>query len=294
MARISAVLVLATPLLLAGCGDGFYVTYVDGESCEVDFLDWSGGLTFHLLQGTGDGSFSYDPAGDMRTSIEGEYSLESGVFYWNEGFASEHWRTKVAVDGYGFADTNGDLDIAFDLETTDILGDDYSREVRYERVGCDVYQRDTYASGDVVWMSGEYTSDGLEYTTEMPSGILIDGVETASGITESYDYSESGYSYAETAESDRDGYTMTAWESSQTGSEGYDTSGTSESFLDGSTWHEYETEYRDGTVYNWSYGYDYEGDGDGSVTTSDGLDCDLTFENFECTYDCGGGSTGEC
>ena len=39
----------------------------------------------------------------------------------------------------------------------------------------------------------------------------------------------------------------------------------------------------------WDYTVDYFGDGEGTFT-QDGEECDLTFEDGECTRDCGGQS----
>jgi hypothetical protein len=279
-------MLLAAPLLLVGCGsEGFYVR---GESCDTKYLKWGGGLTYHLLQGKRDGSFDYDPDGAVTSRVFGSYDLHTGDFSWNAEFHPDHYRTARTVEGYGYAATNGDLDIEYSVTTTDINGTEFGAEIREERVACEVTRRTTYDS-DEVWHAGTFFDHEYQYTDEEEvDGDLwvVEGVFRSDYTwTETLDFAVSGFDYEYEENGDPDGYSRRDWVqiSSGTTFDGY-----TESFLDGAQ-HIYYTV--DGEA-AWDYTIDYNGNGSGTYTEP-GLDCDLTFTGGDCSYDCDG-ETGDC
>ncbi|MBW1877458.1 MAG: hypothetical protein JRJ84_03760 [Deltaproteobacteria bacterium] len=279
-------MLLSAPLLLVGCGgDGFYVS---GESCNTKYLKWGGGLTYHLLQGKSDGSFDYDPDGAVSTRVVGSYDLVTGDFFWGTEFHPDHWRMARMVEGYGYAATNGDLDITYSVTTTDINDTDYDATIREERVGCEVTRRTTYDTAEI-WHTGTFFDHEYQYTDEDDyEGVpwLVEGVVRSDYTwTETLDFNGAGLDYEYEENGDGDGYARRDWSqiSDGTSFEGY-----TESFLDGAE-HVYYVVDGEGT---WDYTVDYNGNGTGTYSEP-GLDCDLTFTGGDCTYNCNG-DTGSC
>ena len=103
----------------------------------------------------------------MRSAARaGRYDLGTGDFSWGVEYAPEHWRTTSTVTGYGYAKTNGDLDVDYDISTTDVLGNVGTAEIREERVGCDVTRRTNFGVGEVEWHYGNYSGGAYHYTDE--------------------------------------------------------------------------------------------------------------------------------
>lgn len=277
-------------LFLAGCplippGQHFMLSE---PSCDEDFLDWHGGLTRHLLQGAGTGRFDYDPAGALVTQVQGEYDLETGDFTWEEAFHSDHWRESRQAEGYGYAQTNGDLDIAYTLTTTDINEDRFAVDVRDVREGCDVTRRLSTSEVEV-WHFGTYDGGVYEYRDEetvQGAPWVVEGVLEPSGDwVESLDFSTTGLSYVYEEEGDDAGYSIRDWVQTQEGTafEGY-----TERFVDGTEHTSYEYMV-DGERITWEYTVDYDGNGEGSVAG-----CDLDYVEFECFITCPGSSRQSC
>jgi len=278
-------LVLVLPLL-AACGERFYV---GAETCDSEFLSWTGGLTYHLLQGKGDGTFDYDPEGAVEEQITGGYDFQSGVFGWTTTYNALHYNTTSVIAGIGYAKTDGDLDIEYSVTTTDIAGDTFSYGVREKRIGCEVTRRLDFGDS-VSWHFGTYV-DGVYQYRDVSDQDGDDWVATGTMSpdltwTESVDFSQPGFDYASTTVGDADGYSREDFEenSSDTVYAGY-----YENFLDGAT-HVYYT-VDGGAV--WDYTTDYLGDGTGTYVDG-ATECDLTFTEGACRYDCGGTDTGSC
>jgi hypothetical protein len=287
------------PVLLAaltGCDPapaqtGAAAFVLDAElSCDVDYLSWTGDLTYAILQGSGDGAFDYDPPGDVESKLTGQYDLATGDFSYDVEYDPEHYRVSSVVSGYGYAAENGDLDIEYSVVTEDLLGDTWTVVLRLERVGCDVTTQWFADDGTYYERQGAFAAEGFAYTQTVDA-LYAEGLirpdltrsETKTGET------ASGVAYDGASESDGNGYTITDWvqvnEPEDWTAIGYD-----ESFLDGSSHRHYEFDSEDD--YTWDQNVDYAGDGAGTYV-GDGFTCDLRFVDWVCTYDCDG-QTGSC
>jgi len=279
------------PVVLVGCGIGGGPQFsIKNRSCNEDYLTWTGGLTFDLLQGQGDGTFDFDPTGQMESELSGTYNLQTGDFNWDVSYDPTHWRTDTSVTGYGYAMTNGDLDLKYTTTTVDTLGASYSADVRMQRTGCDVQRRIDYGGGSVAEETGTFQNGEYDYENDSDyngSPWVVQGaLHNDQSYTESLDFSDSQFTYSYTDNGDADGYSKRIFTQTQGGStfQGY-----IEDFLDGTS-HVHYTVDSDGI---WDYQTDYSGNGTGTFTQS-GTTCNLTFTNGNCAYDCGNSQTGSC
>jgi len=274
--------------LFTGCGlsTGFHL---DGKpSCAQKNYTWTDDLTRHLLNGRRDATFDYDPDTQVVRRINGSYDLLTGDFSWKERYHADHFRKKSEVVGYGYADSNGDLDIEYALQVTDVLGVQTTSVVRLEREHCKVTKRVTDEDGELTWEFGKYWGEAYNFRTEQ----VVDGApwtvygvdEDDGSFTRTLDWATSSESYGYEEQGDGEGYSRRDWEQD----DGRFIVGYQETWLSGRT-HEYYTV--EGAT--WDYTLNYEGNGEGTYTEDDS-ECELTFVAHECYYDCGGGSTGNC
>ena len=288
-----SVLAVTTLVGLAACGGPSF--RLDSElACRAAYLGYGGGLTYSLLQGEGDGTFDYDPAGKMEERRFGRYNLDTGDFSFRIEYASESYLRKASAAGYGYAATNGDLDLLTTVSPTDALGEDWSYEVRLHRKGCEETQIVGGSSGTVTITVGTYGRDGFSYTRQVVSGDgavnEVFGLKKPDGsYEETSDYRDGGYTYTSATDGDLDGYSMTRWEEQDTS---YASEGTTQRYVDGSVWAKSNYVGDDGS-YVQEYTVDYSGDGEGTYT-SGSTRCDLIFINNDCTYTCSSGESGSC
>lgn len=288
--------VLLSTLILAGClgGESFRIR---DASCPADFTDWTGGLTYHLLQGSGDGSFSYDPEGDVEREISGEYDLSTGDFEWDVTYAPAHYRTSTQVDGYGYANTNGDLDVLYTVVDTDVLGASRSTEIRTIREGCEVDQlRRVDGAGYDIVHSGTYAAGLYVYEDTVEVGsysyALEGSLRSDHTLEADLEQTDSDYEYTGQRTADLlEGSSRTDWEHRVLAEDliyaGYD-----ETWMDGREHRHYSVDYEGDTI-TWDYTVDYRGNGTGTYSQS-GLQCDMTYQSWSCTMECSNGNTYEC
>ncbi|MBN2801215.1 MAG: hypothetical protein JXX28_18895 [Deltaproteobacteria bacterium] len=286
-------LALILSMLLGGCSSldaratgGFFIK---DRSCDVKLSKWSGDLTQHLLEGGGDGDWGYDPDGLLKAKVGGEYDFVTGDFSYTLTYAPEHWRVSSSADGYGYANRNGDLDVAFDMVTEDVQGDAWQVGVRTQRVGCEETQILHYDAVDAI-TEGTYTAAGFDYTETLDysdGGQVTEGLVRPDGTwTQEVTQAGAGWSQVADIEGDADGYSRSDWSYQASDSEA---SGFTESFLDGTQ----HTAYDISGGASWDYTVDYLGDGSG--TYRDGsFSCDLSYDRGECTASCNDGQTYAC
>jgi hypothetical protein len=293
---------LLLPLVTVGCfGPQFVLD--DPLYCPQPVVEIGGGLTAHLaLGGLAGGVFDYDPPGRVTEEVVGSYDLRSGDFSWTEIDAPASWRADVEVEGYGYAATNGDLDVEYTRTVTDVLGNTFRTRVREERDGCSVRRKvtDPDDSSDLgAHTTGIFGGGVFTWRTVVPidaeHGVEIDGVtQPDRTYVSSAEYREgiSEYSWTEAGDPD-EGYTRRDYRrvDQDDQSRTWTTEGYWEEFLDGKTHYAY-AQRTGSTRYDWDYTVDYAGNGSGTVDTGSGT-CTLEFTAGACTYDCGG-TTGEC
>jgi len=219
----------------------------------------------------------------------GTYSLETGDIEYEISYAGDSWVESATATGYGVVRTNGDLDTEVEIVRTDVLGDEYTIVERTQRTGCDEVR--WYSDGDDVFRvdEGTYTSDGLEYVFATPYGGGEGLVSPDLTYTEYVEESDGSYSYEAEVEGDGDGYRATAFDESDSD---YTAEGEREDFADGSVHFDYEFT-ADGTTYDWDYTVDYYGNGSGTLEGG-GFECDVDFDEGDCTLSCDDGQEYDC
>jgi hypothetical protein len=298
---------LLLALSMSGCSgigsgtDGFSVS---DQACEHNFLSWSGGLTFHMLEGgASDGSFDYVPRGEVGTRTAGSYDLVTGDFDWSEEYHPDHYLTGRTVSGYGYANTNGDLDLVGTRVATDIAGETFTSIFREVRLGCDVSGKSRPEGGteaEETYHEGAFSADTYTYSTigQYDDGTLrvIDGTEH-SDLT--YTMSEAttfadGTSWNWDEAGDRaTGVSRRDWE--QLGDPDADFAGYDDEYLNGDRHRFYNIIENGSASATWDYTVNYFGTGSGTYTVlASGDTCSLTYTEWACTFDCGGSNTGDC
>jgi hypothetical protein len=281
---------LALPLV-AGCFQPIF-KLDDALVCGEDFLNWTGGLTYHVIQGNGDGRFDYDPVGRAQR-LSGAYDLETGDFSWETTYGDDDALVSEIVEGYGRVWKDGDLDIVSNVHQTFVDGSAWSYTVRDERWGCDVERRISDESGSIEtergWLQeGRYDYErrwyffGRDLTatgSRNPDGTYSEELIYENGDTK-YNYTETGdvegYVYRDFVDRDvsrMDGF----FERWATGAEHWD----------------YKHRV-DGISYYWEYDIDFYGNGTGTLTWKSET-CDLKFKEGTCRKkNCTDGSKGSC
>jgi hypothetical protein len=280
----------ASGCIFEGWGDPAFT--LSTPTCSAEVPDLARDLTYHLLQGEAAGTFAYFPGGSQLIRIQGTYDLASGDFAWVETGNGQSWIDEIAVEGFGYANRNGDLDIVGTRRLLDVLGVQDTQQFRIERRGCATENRLRFRSGGIERESvetGIYLPGRYAYTqrTDLGNGVYeVTGERTVDRT------------FTEDIRLDQEGYTLRATRVGDLG-EGTNTRTFAESFQQGATREGTESRFTDGgrqvnfsqttnqgtTV--WSYTVDYAGNGAGTVTGA-GLSCTLSFERGQCTYDCGG------
>lgn len=301
MARCTSLSTLALALLagLSACGGGEYLKNV---ACEAPVTLLTPDLTTHVASGPGDGTFAYDPDGELVATVTGDYDLVSGDFTWTELAANGSWYQRAEVSGYGYANRNGNLDVIGDRLVIDSLDLERREQFRVRRIGCSMERRlrqwTTSGERESVEL-GTYAGTSYDYEIERIGGASTRFTEgsrdTALDFTETITEERPGYSF----EGERTGnlgdgeWVLESEESISTRQGTVLQTTTRERARDGSQVVEMTQTFANGTRIVYSYELDYGGNGDGTLT-GPGLSCSLTFTGGECRYACPNGDRGLC
>ena len=128
-------LIAAVAVLGAGCRvvPVFSLKGKKGRTCASDFLDYTGGITHHVLNGSGDGTFVYDPPQSHIDGIDGLYDLKTGDFWWDVTYL-DWFKTKDEFrDGTGTIWKDGDMDVGYRLDSLRADGSVRQYELRTVR-----------------------------------------------------------------------------------------------------------------------------------------------------------------
>lgn len=265
-------------------------------SCSDEVPELARDLTWHLMQDSERGSFDYWPGGSVLIRIEGDYDLSTGDFAWVERAAAESFMHEITVEGFGYADPNGDLDIIGTRTVLDALDIEQQSQFRIERTGCvtenrvrftnNFVERESVESG--IYLPGRYAYTQVTDIDGNP--YVVEGERRLDRtFTEELTFAQEGYTLNATREGDLDAGTVsrTYRETFAQGAR----EGTEDRRLDGSRVVSFTQVTNQGTTV-WNYEVDYAGDGSGTVTGA-GFSCELTFVRNDCTFDCGG-QQGRC
>ena len=135
-------------------------TEVAGEesgACEVP-----GTLAYHVAQASAAGRFDYDPAGGLVERLKGRYRDRAGRFHWKERFTDDSYLEHRKVRGEAAA-FGAQQSLAYQIETTDVLGAVSVSEVEESWDGCSVERR-VRAQGATDWLDHAGSYDGTTYT----------------------------------------------------------------------------------------------------------------------------------
>jgi hypothetical protein len=278
-------------LALLGCN----VWFDEAATCQYNVYDWSDDVTAHILRGSGDGTFSYDPDDDPRTGLEGWYDPASGDFAWDVSYDGDYYLESAEVEGYGTAYHNGDLDVLFETVVTDILDVETTTWTRAKREGCDMIVS-TWADGaedEAVVAEGSYEDDDT-YKWE----IGYAGYEWRGSFrrnqsrTETIDADDGSYFVSTTYQADG----VVESERETDCYDGLFCVGTTEVRFGGTELGDIEVFDGDTSVATVTWEFQYDGDGTQTIDYVDGdtVTCDFEVDGSDCTYSCDDGSDGSC
>jgi len=134
----------------------------DGAGEESGACQVPGTLAYHVAQASGSGRFDYDPPGGLVERVKGRYRDRSGRFHWKERFADGSYLDKRSVRGDAAA-FGTQQSLAYQIETTDVLGAVSVTEVEESWDGCTV-ERSSRAQGATDWLDHSGSYDGTTYT----------------------------------------------------------------------------------------------------------------------------------
>jgi hypothetical protein len=280
-------------LALIGCN----VWFDGAPTCEYDVYDWSDDVTAHILAGDGSGSFSYDPADDPRTRIDGDYDPSTGDFAWKASYDDDYWLSSARVEGYGTAYHNGNLDVLFETVTTDVLDQQSSTWTRMHRRGCQM-SMSWWADGaedDALVASGAYEDDdAFQWVMDYAGYDWRGSWRRNQSRTEVIDADDGSYFVSTVTQAD--GLVLSDLEVDCY--DGYFCEGATELSFSGTELGEVEVFDGNGgdRVATVSWSFQYDGDGEQTIAYDGGdtVTCTYQVDGDDCSYDCDDGSGGSC
>jgi hypothetical protein len=280
-------------VFFVGCSNG----WVEEAACGLDPYDWSDDALGHVLQGDGDGAFSYDPLDEPRAEISGAYYPATGEFTWSVAYVDRSYLTGTEVEGYGTVYHNGNLDLLYTATSTDVLDNEGAAEVRVIREGCatEWWSWPEDDPDDVFYRSGEYTSETtLRWTAEADGGSYEGTYAADQSSTSDYEADDGSWEVGTTTSPD--GTSVSAF-AGASGCIIADTTceGTQTEAIDGSVRYE-SVLWSDGEDYAEAEGdFAYDGDGELVIAYEVGVTCTFDFDEGGCdTYACDNGDEGSC
>jgi hypothetical protein len=287
--------------LLAGCtvGPVFSLKGDARRTCpQSDFLDYTGGLAFHVTQGNGNGTFDYDPPADHIARTNGFYRLKTGEFAYDVVYEDSWKATDEIRDGLGTLWRDGDHDLAWTLHSDWGDGAVRSYGIRSIRLGCEEDTRiEDLETNQVSYETRVYESDGFAIERQeryRGATVIAEGRGYEDGSAEvAVDYADGPFdlSYVET--DDGHGHIRRAFDD-VVGSD--ELQGFWETSAGGVTY-DYTRNAPGQRIERWVFTLDGNGDGEGQVLfgAAEADSCGLFFEAGACTRQgCTNGANGAC
>lgn len=278
-------------LVLVGCS-----SWIDQPpACELDVYEWSDDLLAHILQGKGGGGFAYDPVDVPRQNIGGSYDVETGDFSWSVDYVNDYWLVGTAVEGYGTAYHDGDLDILFTETHEDVLDDSWTTTWRVKREGCNMTMEGIAegASSGLVREGRYQDDDSYSWSAEDNNYTYSGGMRRNLSRTVGIEAKDGSYSEYGTYKPEGDA--DIAW-SGECYDTGYSCEATQHQRFDGG--YDGDTTIFDNRGDEFARireDYAYDGSGTSHWVFSDGTECDVNVDTDDnCTYSCSDGSDGRC
>ncbi len=298
---LSTLTTLIGASLLAGCtvGPVFNLKRDARRTCpQSDFLEYTGGLAFHVSQGNGDGTFDYDPVAGHIERTNGFYRLKTGEFAYDVVYTDSWKLTDEVRDGRGTLWRDGDHDLVWTLES-DRGGEDLrTYDVRSIRLGCEEDTRyENVDSGALSYETRIYDADGFDIERqETYRGAFVTATgrgEKDGSIEVSVDYTDGPFdlSYVET--DDGNGVIRRSFDD-VVGSD--ELEGFWETGPDGVSY-DYRRDAPGQRIERWVFTLDARGDGGGQVLfgAAEADSCGLFFEAGTCSRQgCTNGANGPC
>ena len=280
-------------LPLAACGPVFKLD--DGaQTCSAPFLEWSGGLTRHVLQGNGNGEFDWNPPDPGLARVVGAYDLKTGGIDYVVEYDPSHARVSDTIVGWGTLWPDGDMDLGYEVVTRWADGTETSVALRDQRFGCDVSQRAETVDA-VEFVFGTFDADGLSYSREYAVGAKVVATTGAQSpnwtYTESVNFVDAGYELSYDETSDVGGTIVRDVIEKY---DGVSLRGQWTRQLSGETTYDYRVTDQLDRVEKWIYTVDLAGNGFGTLEL-DAATCDLAITAFSCEkVGCGKDFNGAC
>jgi len=290
--------------------------FLDGNlRCAHDVYGWFDDLTLYVDRGepkqgasaTYAFDFEYEP-GNVK-SVKGSYSTRSGNFDYAVEYTADSWmvsrRTDAEFSNYGTVYTNGNLDVRAKIVEEDVLGEITTYVRRDERKGCQGWTNYRWQDDEGnLPRYPEYTvryeitsADKVEWTAED---------EISGAIESSWGHWSSDLSYVRNTSYDGNSIAYDTWSRTDaTGAVNGEWSqvdknsnrvfvGTRETAKNGFSIQDYSvSEGNDAPYAEVHSERNYDGSGTGTWSFTDGLTCDVVYENWDqCSYSCSDGETG--
>lgn len=301
------------PLLLLALGCGLGKTggerYFGELACEYEPWEWYDDPLQAVFEADAEGAFDYDPPDELVTRRAGFYDFESGDLAWESSFLEGYYGVVGRAEGYGTIFEDGDLDLLYLTEFTDVLGESSHGRVRTEREGCATTMQSwsVEAGADIdvtpdddpfVWTIQVVSDDQVEGSASLEDGgttVAYRRVWTSDLKTTTSFEADDGSYLGQTVFND-DG---TGSGSQEIYGDELDSFYELEYFLDGRR-RVVVNGYLAGTndlYQECDYTITYEGEGSGTCnyyTDSGDIECDLEFDDTSCVLDCGSDGTYDC
>lgn len=309
-------LLLALLPLLPACGFQYFEDPED-FSCKHSPWSWVDDPVANVLHAQEeDGTFKFNPKGDLVTSRQGTYDFETGDFSWADSYVDNYYIKESRTTGYGTIYANGDLDVLYKIVDVDYLDEQSAQQIRLEREGCEgsyvknqtSFEAEIDASpppwADQTFGTYEIVSDKqvdiyTESYDDTDAAMMRQQIKFTPEIKSevSWDYADGGWVGVRWDYYDGTGWSDWVQWGAVLGSD-YDLDGMNEFYFDGSYLQAYDA-YRVGTTnlrYSVSIHYLYDGSATGTYWTPGGLTCDITMQpgGERCRMECSDGSSSRC